>query len=218
MEQKEAGGRLRLLVLCLLLLISHSILIMVLAGPLLRKQWSQDHLLFAQMSTRTVVEAYDSYYASGYYKFREIVSQVMRMNPNLRGLCLYDVEGRLLFDSQEFDRGRGARPEAAVDQELLMAIRSLEISCRLVGDQGRGRPIEIVVPHLEDWGRHRVSVRYLFSYGTWEDRKLSLLLRLALAGLITLAVWSGLILIGYRLAPASASAAEAKGGPRKLRP
>ena len=120
-ERKGKIGRLRLLILGLLMVMIHSFLILFLTGPLLKKQWSQDHLVFAQMSSRTVAEAYDNYYASGYYKFREIVTQVMKMNPNLRRLWLYDVEGRMLFDSQEFEQGRVARTAAAVDRALEVA-------------------------------------------------------------------------------------------------
>jgi len=215
-ERKETLGWLKLLAFCLLLVMVHSILIMLLAGPLLKKQWSQDHLVFAQMSSRTLVEAYDNYYASGYYKFREIVTRVMKMNPNLKRLWLYDVEGHLLFDSQEFEQGRAARGREAEDGELKTAIRGLEMTCRLVGNQGRGSHIEVVVPHLEDWGRHRVSLRYLFNYGTWEDRKLSLLLRLALAGIITLALWAGLMPIFSRYVKTSAG--DGRAGLREYRP
>ncbi|HBE73067.1 MAG TPA: hypothetical protein DDW31_03090 [candidate division Zixibacteria bacterium] len=177
------------------LLLLHNLLIVAFTGPALKRQYSQDAFAFARMSARTVAEAYDSYYASGYYKFREMVGEVMRMNPDLLALALVDVEGRVLFDSREFDEGKPDRPGVIDNPEMLAAVKGLDITCRMTrGEDGSGR-LDIVVPYLEEWGRHRVSVRYIVSYRSWADQWRGLWARILLAGLVSLALGTGIILL-----------------------
>jgi hypothetical protein len=175
------------------LLLLHNLLIAAFIWPSLKRQHSRDALAYARMSARTVAEAHQSYYASGYYKFRELVGEVMRMNPDLRGLSLIDVEGRVLFDSREFEQGKPERPGAAESPELLAAVKGLDLTCRMTkGGDGAGR-LDIVVPYLEEWGRHRVSVRYLVDYRPWGDFWKGIWARILLAGLVSLVLGAGII-------------------------
>lgn len=177
-----------------LMLLQH-LLIASFAGSAVRSQQSRDAFGFARISARTVVEAYDSYYASGYYKFREMVADVMRMNPELEALSLIDVEGRVLFDSREFAEGKPDRPASLDSPEMLAAVKGLDITCRMArGSDGSGR-LDIVVPYLEEWGRHRVSVRYLMAYRTWGERWLGLWKRILLAGLVSLVLGAAVIVL-----------------------
>ncbi len=180
-----------------LLLLQH-LLIVAFTGSAVRRQQSQDAFSYARMSARTVADAYDSYYASGYYKFREMVGDVMRMNPDIRGLSLIDVEGRVLFDSREFTEGKPPRPAVLDNPELLAAVKGLDLTCRMAkGEDGSAR-LDIVVPYLEEWGRHRVSVRYLMDYLTWGEQWKGIWSRILLAGLVSLVLGSGIILLACR--------------------
>jgi hypothetical protein len=194
-----------------LLLLQH-LLIVAFTGSALRSQQSRDSFGYARMSARTVAEAYDSYYASGYYKFREMVGDVMRMNPGLKGLSLIDVEGRVLFDSREFSEGKPASQAVVDNPELLAAVKGLDLTCRMAkGDDGAGR-LDIVVPYLEEWGRHRVSVRYIMDYRTWGDQWRGLWARILLAGLVSLVLGSAIIVLACaRMAPGSGGGARDAG-------
>lgn len=183
----------------LALLVMQHLLMVVLTGSAWQRRHSQDAFGFARMSARTVAEAYDSYYASGYYKFRELVGDVMRLNPDLRGLSLIDVEGRVLFDSGEFDRGKPPAPAVLDSPELLAAVKGLDLSCRMAkGEDGQSR-LDIVVPYLEEWGRHRVSVRYLVAYRPWGEQWSEIWGRILLAGLISLLLGAAVIFLACRL-------------------
>ena len=175
------------------LLLVHHLLILVFTGPALKQQFSQDAFSYARMSARTVAEAYDSYYASGYYKFREMVGDVMRMNPDVEGVSLIDVEGRVLFDSREFTEGKPAAPRTIDQADLLEAVKGLDITCRMArGPQGGSR-LDIIVPYLEEWGRHRLSVRYLVRYRSWGEQRAALWTGLLLAGLVSLGLGAAAI-------------------------
>lgn len=180
------------------LLVLQHLLMVAFTGPARQRQHSQDAFGFARMSARTVAEAYDSYYASGYYKFRELVGDVMRMNPDLRGLSLIDVEGRVLFDSREFDQGKPPAPAKIESTELLAAVKGLELSCRMArGEDGQGL-LDITVPYLEEWGRHRVSVRYLVAYRPWGEQWRKIWGRIWMAGLVSLIVGAAVIFLACR--------------------
>jgi hypothetical protein len=177
------------------------LLMVAFTGPALRIRHSQDAFSFARMSARAVAEAYDSYYASGYYKFRELVGDVMQLNPDLKQVSLVDVEGRVLFDSREFAEGKPAVQAKIESPELLAAVKGLDIACRMAkGGDGRNR-LDIVVPYLEEWGRHRVSVRFLIDYRPWGEQWREIWKRILLAGLASLSLGAGLIyLVCRRLA------------------
>ncbi len=184
--------KIRLLYSCLalylaLVLVQH-LLIIAFTYPALRHQQSQDAITYARMSARAVAEAYDRYYASGYYKFRELVGDVLRMNPHLRRLYLIDVEGRVLFDSREFESGVRAAPGRVESQEILAAVKGLDLACWLMKDEDGAARLDIVVPYLEEWGQHRVSVRYQIDYHPWSRPGFGLWRRLLIAGLLSLAL------------------------------
>ncbi len=183
--------------LYLALLVLQHLLMVAFTGPARQRRHSQDAFGFARMSARTVAEAYDSYYASGYYKFRELVGDVMRMNPDLKGLSLIDVEGRILFDSREFEEGKPSVQSKLDGPDLLAAVKGLELSCRMAKHED-GQSLDIVVPYLEEWGRHRVSVRYLIAYRPWGEQWRQIWGRIWLAGLVSLLIGAAVIFLACR--------------------
>jgi signal transduction histidine kinase len=125
---------------------------------------------YARLAVGPVCAAYETYYASGYSKFRELLLETMRLNPDLSRLAIYDTGGRLLFDSSEL---RGERlapaPRAApprADAALGQAIRGLAATSWTVAERpGGSAPARIVVmPFVEEWGRHRYSVVFEIGY------------------------------------------------------
>jgi len=177
----------------LVLLLVHNLLIAFLTMDIFKRRFSQDAFSYAKMSARSVAEAYENYYASGYYKFRELVGDVMRINPDLSRLYLINVEGTVLFDSQEFSDGKLSRPQALSDPDMLLAVKGLDITCKMVKGADGKNYLDIIVPYLEEWGRHRVSVRYLVRYRSWGEEQMSLWLRIVLAGVISLGLGAAAI-------------------------
>lgn len=121
---------------------------------------------FARLAVKPICDGYDTYYYSGYFKFRELMNNLMSSEPDITRVLLLDVNGRILFDSDDLKKSHfipqaEAAPPTVSDPYYLDAIRKLEPSQRYTeGHQN----LEIVSPYLEEWGRHKLSVIMNFSY------------------------------------------------------
>ena len=123
---------------------------------------------FALLTRGPISNGYQTYYASGYYKFRELIRDLLRMNPDVRRIRVISVGGEVLFDSTDIEGGGPPAPRVPArfvdDPETLEAVRGLERRLLRREDAGGGESLEIIAPYLEDWGRHKLSVSYLVSY------------------------------------------------------
>ncbi len=181
--------RLTLLLGALLLglIVVHDLLLILLTAGLFRERSNRDALEYARMNARPVAEAYDRYYHSGYYKFREQAGEVLRLNPDLLRMWLIDVNGTVLFDSREFsDTGGAPVPPEPLRPELASAVREMTLTCRSAAGTGGDAILDVVAPAIEEWGRHRYSVRYHIRHRPWGGGRSGLWLRLALAGALSL--------------------------------
>jgi signal transduction histidine kinase/DNA-binding response OmpR family regulator len=133
----------------------------------LRRDIEQRAEAYAALATGPVCAAYETYYRSGYSKFRELVTELLHRNGDVAAISIYDTSGRLLFESGELSRALndpGAAPQPAHrDGRLLAAVKGLR-SERWVERRGRADVYRVVVPYVEEWGRHRYSVAYDISY------------------------------------------------------
>jgi signal transduction histidine kinase len=113
---------------------------------------------FAVLATPALGQSFDSYFNSGYFKFRQFVLDLLARSDEVTAILVCDVDGRVLFDS----RLAPATPldsVATLDGERLLALRRIEPSeIRPAGNTSG--TFEIVVPYVEDWGRHRLSAVY----------------------------------------------------------
>jgi signal transduction histidine kinase len=136
----------------------------------LREDLERRAQAYARLSVGPICEAYETYYASGYSKFRELLLETMRLNPDLSRLTIYDTGGRLLFDSSEL-RGELIAPAPRASRlragpRLLPALKGLGVSSwNEAGARRGGAPLYMVaVPYVEEWGRHRYSVVFAIVY------------------------------------------------------
>ncbi|HEY6322426.1 MAG TPA: ATP-binding protein [Thermoanaerobaculia bacterium] len=168
-----------------LVLVANSLVLALANRPHLREDLENRAQAYARLSTAQLCNAYETYYASGYSKFREIVQDKMQLEPDLARLAIYDTGGRVLFDSRELgnelgepgepvdrgdrggDRGQragradGRQAPAAAGERLLAAVQGMAPSAWQADD---GRTYVVVAPYVEEWGRHRYSVAFTFSY------------------------------------------------------
>jgi signal transduction histidine kinase len=136
----------------------------------LREDLERRAQAYARLSVGPICEAYETYYASGYSKFRELLLETMRLNPDLSRLTIYDTGGRLLFDSSEL-RGELIAPAPRASRvragpQLLPALKGLGVaSWNEAGARRGSAPLFMVaVPYVEEWGRHRYSVVFAIVY------------------------------------------------------
>jgi signal transduction histidine kinase len=130
----------------------------------LRERLETSAALFASLATGPLCSAFDAYFESGYFKFRQVVRDLLAAAPDVTRVEIADVEGRVLFDSGRLDESAFvAGPSGRLDTVRLEAARRLEPTTLRGRDEG-GDTLEIVSPWVEDWGRHRLSVVYHVSY------------------------------------------------------
>ncbi|MEW6685229.1 MAG: hypothetical protein AB1393_03370 [Candidatus Edwardsbacteria bacterium] len=122
---------------------------------------------YAEMSVKPICEGYQVYYTSGFYKFREIMLDFLRMNRNVKKIQILDVSGAVCFDSEELETGRyllSPSERKISETGLLENIKKLVCTAGPYQLNKYEKGWEIVVPYIEEWGRHRFSVRYLVLY------------------------------------------------------
>ncbi len=125
--------------------------------------------LFALLTRTPICVGYETYYASGFYKFRELMRDHLRLEADVERILIINVNGKILFDSTELDEtsphGEGGSTERWIeDAGRLEAIKKLEATPIHGRDAQGNETLEFIAPYIEDWGRHRLSVSYLVSY------------------------------------------------------
>ena len=126
---------------------------------------------YSSLSAVYVVDNYELYYESGFYKFAEIMDDLMALNENVERIQILDVNGKILFDSNEIEYGKydeGSSGERFIDdnETIERAGSSVSSTREVVNDI---RFIDIIQPYLEEWGRHDYSVRYFVSLSSLEE-------------------------------------------------
>jgi signal transduction histidine kinase len=182
-------------IVALVLLVNAGLLVLS-ARQRLRERLETSASLFASLATGPVCSAYDAYFESGYFKFRQVVRDLIGTAADVTRLEIVDVEGRVLFDSARLDESMsGGEPTRLLDTVRLEAARRLGPTT-LRGRDAQGETLEIVNPWVEDWGRHRLSVVYHVSYGKLnaEYRRYARVTLAITAASIGLAALVGLVL------------------------
>jgi signal transduction histidine kinase/DNA-binding response OmpR family regulator len=150
-----------------LVLLANALVLVLSSRAQLESEIEARALSFAELAVHPVCQAYETYYASGFSKFRELVSQVAELSPDLVTLMILDTSGNVLFDLREL-ASELLRPEVSVgraadDPRLLEAVKGLEVVSWRV-DRPDGDRYVIVEPYVEEWGRHRYSVVFEVGY------------------------------------------------------
>jgi signal transduction histidine kinase/ActR/RegA family two-component response regulator len=146
---------------------------------------------YGELAAEPICDAYVTYFASGQSKFQQLVLDVANLNPDLDQLAIYDIDMNELWHSAGHERREATPPEAAppltLDRHrLAQAVRGLETTAWREGErQGDGRFL-LVVPYVEEWGRHQYSVLFSFHYGSLQHALARLFLWVFLIGLFSL--------------------------------
>jgi hypothetical protein len=118
---------------------------------------------FAQSSTGPIANAYQDFFKAGFYKFREEVLERMNLNTSLQRIRIVDLSGQVRFDSDDMTAAAAPLPNAPVlSPATLAAVVGQDRAMFVGGNRAEAMRFDVVDPHLEDWGRHEVSVVYSF--------------------------------------------------------
>jgi len=134
----------------------------------LKENIERDADRFARLTNALICVGYEDYFDSGFYKFRELIRNAMRLGPHVERIEIVNVSGKVLFDSDELSQtgvqSDERRERYVEDPARLEAIKKLEPTHLHRRDAQGKELLEIVAPYIEDWGRHRLSVSYHVSY------------------------------------------------------
>src|SRR4029079_5121970 len=147
-------------------LVANAVYFIVTRRAEMRTQIETEARTFAQLTKAPISVGFDGLYRTQFYKFRELVRDAMSLNPDVERIQLIDVNGQVLFDSRDLEEppAAGGPPRGVRYADRRAAVQGLETSVLHGRDEAGQETLEIIAPHLEDWGRHRLSVAYLVTY------------------------------------------------------
>jgi len=190
-----AGRQLALILLIVMVFLWNAALLVYFRYREFRNDVEQRASLFATLAVKPICDGYQAYYHSGYFKFRELMNNVMAAEPDITRFILVDTHGNIEFDSDRLKNSHFIPPAqqqttALTDPFYLDAVRRLDISRRTVTDNRGQRMLELVSPYVEEWGRHNASVIMTFSYSRIAPGLLAVMIRIAALTLVGVLVSS----------------------------
>jgi signal transduction histidine kinase len=146
------------------LLVANALYLILSKRAELRRGIERSALTFALLTRAPVASAYESYRESGFDRFRALVKDLMTLNPDVERIQVLNVNGQVLFDSLDPPSAAKGEPRWLREQDRLEAARKTDYTLLKGRDAAGNETLEIIAPHLEEWGRHELSVAYHVSY------------------------------------------------------
>lgn len=143
---------------------------------------------FSSLSVVYVIDNYKILYESGFYKFTEVIDDLMKLNTDLVTIQIVDVNGKILFDSIEIQEGKydeSTLGDRFLENETLIQRAGEPSSSLFINEETRY--IDIIEPYFEQWGRHDYSVRYIFTLASLDLMTYELI--------VTISLYSGVFII-----------------------
>lgn len=170
-----------LLIILLVVFLTSSLVIIDRESKVAKESLIDTATSFSSLSTPSVIDNFLFYNESGFYKFTEIIDNVMKLNDNIITIQIVNVNGIILFDSVEIQTGK-------YDQQTNGA-RSLENTTLIqrAGDptyslflNENTRCIDIIQPYFEETGSHGYSTRYIFSLSSLDTMTQEMIVSISL--------------------------------------
>jgi signal transduction histidine kinase len=161
------------------ILVANAVYLILTKRAELRKRTENDALKFALLTRDRIASGYDTYGAKD-LKFRNLMHDILLLDPDVDRIQIIDVDGRIRFDSTELDEGgshgAGDPPERRVqDPQRLAAVKAVTDSSIRGREASGEETLEIVAPYREEWGRHNLSLAYRVNYKNLEPEVKSLI-------------------------------------------
>ena len=155
------------------ILVANAVYLIMSKRAELRDGIERNALTFALLTRAPICTAWQAYSESGFQRFRELMRDLMSLEDDVVRILIVNVNGQVLFDTDDLDRAPpapDAPPRWLQERDRLEAAKKLEYTMLKGRDEQGDEMLEIVVPYLEDWGRHRLSVAYQVSYRKLEPK------------------------------------------------
>jgi signal transduction histidine kinase/HAMP domain-containing protein len=141
---------------------------------------------YSSLSDATLVYQFEYYYDSGFFRYLNIVDGIMKLNKNLLNIQIFNLNGKILFDTTElkeetkYDETKyGER--YIQDAVLLQRVISSEQSKKFLEND---QYLEIIEPYIDEWGRHDYSIKYVFSLSSLEEMKQEMIFTIFISSII----------------------------------
>ncbi len=177
-----------LLVILLVVFLTSSLVIIERESKAAKDSLINTATSFSSLSTAAVIENFVFYNESGFYKFTEVIDNVMKLNDNLITIQVVNVNGKILFDSVEIQTGKydeRTNGERFLENVTLKQRAGESVYSLFLNEQTRR--VDIIQPFFEDWGRHDYSVRYTFSLASLDTMTNDMI--------VTISLYSGIFII-----------------------
>lgn len=170
-----------LLIILLVVFLTSSLVIIDRESKVAKDSLITNAASFSSLSVADMVDNYATYYQSGFYKFTEIIDDVMKLNSDLVLIQIVDVNGKILFDSTEILEGKydeRINGERFLENETLIQRAGDSVSSMFIDEETRH--VDIMQPLFEQWGSHGYSVRYIFSLASLDAMTQDLILTISM--------------------------------------
>jgi signal transduction histidine kinase len=143
---------------------------------------------FSSLSVPYVMDNFELYFDSGFYRFTEVIDELMKLNTNLIDVQVVNVNGKILFDSTEIQAGKydeRTNGERFLENATLMQKAGDPASYLVLNETTRR--IDIMQPYFEEGGGHEYSVRYVYSLSNLDAMNQGMI--------VTIFMYSGVFII-----------------------
>jgi signal transduction histidine kinase len=177
-----------LLIILLVVFLTSSLLIIERESKAARDSLIDNASSFSSLSVAYVIQNYQFFNESGFYKFTDIIDDLMKLNSNLVELQIVDVNGKIYFDSTEIENGKydeSTLGERFLENATLIQRAGDPLSSLSINE--KTRRVDIIEPYFEVYGAHAYSVRYIYSLASLDAMTNDMI--------ITISLYSGIFII-----------------------
>ena len=126
---------------------------------------------YCSLSVSSFIEYYQNYKSGiGFYNFGRLIGNLMSLNPDVIRIQIVDVNGKILFNSDEIELGQ--YDEQSLGERFLEDNATINRAGAFAASttvNESGNCVDIMQPYFDEWDRHDYSVRYFFSLTNLEQ-------------------------------------------------
>ncbi|QTA79441.1 Two component system response regulator/histidine kinase [Desulfonema limicola] len=149
-------------------------------------------VFFTRLTTEKIVEYYKRYHESGYHKLCSLTVELMLLNKEIKEIYIIKTNGDILFHQKEpIEFKKEFYQNQKIGAELIPRLESAEMSEEQIEINGQPH-IDIVNPYFEQWGKHPLSVRFIFDYRTLKPKIAKMQRQIFTVSLISIVLGIGL--------------------------
>ncbi len=143
-------------------------------------------IVFAEFATSDIYSNYLNYYTHGstddFAVFKDQINKTLSKNKDIVHVNIIGTNGIVLFDSDELVNGKytGQINRTIKDDTLLKMVKQEETTSRAVTTNDGKTYTEIVSPLKERSGGHVISMRYMLSYNSLQNRLIEIYYQIAI--------------------------------------